>query len=174
MKHLNVNARWLFSLLVPTLLLAGCKDQGPGNGKIPFDRKKALEQIIPVTVGSQYSKNFLTIRDTVLPRVIPDSTFLRNSFNLPIAETFNRDAIIALLNADGAAGVRVYFGNDDKGLVRLVLMPVDKEGKDIITTLVSDSTGRDGSQPKTAAFNEGQSVENGQRPPPPYNALGDN
>lgn len=166
-------SRCAIPLLLTALLIAGCKDREPGDGKIPFDRKKALEHIIPVSLGSQYSKNFVGLRDTILPRVILDSSFLPRRFNLPIAETFNRDAIIALLNADGATGVRVYFGNDEKGLVRLVLMPVDKEGKDIITTLVEDSTAnRNSSQSKAAAFTEGQSVENGQRPPPPYNALG--
>lgn len=159
-------------LLVLVVSFYGCKDPG---GKIPFDEKKAREHIIPVKQGSLYSSNFLNLRDSVLPRLIADSSFLPRRFTLPISETFNRDAIISLLNADGAQSVRIYFGTDDKGLVRLVLMPVDKDGKDIITKLTGkagDAAAQAGTSTRSLSITDGDAVENGQRPPPPYGSLG--
>lgn len=168
MKSLINYFKCVLFLTVLSGLYSSCSDKG---GKIPFDEERARQQIIPVAQGSQYSINFVNLRDSVLPKLIRDSSFLDRQFNLPIAETFNRDAIIALLNADGADGVRVYFGNDDKGLVRLVLMPVDKNGNDIVTKLTG--TGRDkvAGQAARVAVQDGESVENGQRPPPPDSAL---
>lgn len=144
------------------------------GGKIPFNEERARQQIIPVKQGSQYSISFVNLRDSVLPKLIRDSSFLERQFNLPIAETFNRDAIIALLNADGADGVRIYFGNDEKGLVRLVLMPVDKEGNDIVTKLTGTLSDKAAGQAAKVAAADGESVENGQRPPPPASALNPN
>ena len=159
----------LFFFAMSSVLYSSCNDKG--SGKIPFNEERARQQIIPVRQGSQYSVKFVNLRDSVLPKQIRDSSFLDQQFNLPIAETFNRDAIIALLNADGADGVRVYFGNDDKGLVRLVLMPVDKEGNDIITKLTGTLSDKAAAQAAKVAVAEGESVENGQRPPPPASAL---
>lgn len=156
-------------LLAGIFCLASCKVDN--DGKIPFNEEKAREQIIPVSQGSRLSNNFVNLRDSVLPSQVRDSSFLSSRFNLPIGETFNRDAIIALLNAPGAAGVRVYLGTDDNGLVRMVLMPVDAQQKDIITKLTGNSTAAKAAGQARTATVEGESVENGQRPPPPYNAL---
>lgn len=169
MKRLISCLRYAFFFALLTVLYSSCRDKG--GGKIPFNEERARQQIIPVRQGSQYSLNFVNLRDSVLPKLIRDSLFLEQRFNLPIAETFNRDAIIALLNADGADGVRVYFGNDDKGLVRLVLMPVDKEGNDIITKLTGTIGDKAASQVSKIVVEDGESVENGQRPPPPSSAL---
>ena len=169
MKPLISFFRYAFILAALTVLYSSCNDRGAG--KIPFDEARARQQIIPVKQGSQYSVKFVNLRDSVLPKQIRDSSFLERQFNLPIAETFNRDAIIALLNADGADGVRVYFGNDDKGLVRLVLMPVDKEGNDIVAKLTGTLSEKAAGQATKLVAADGESVENGQRPPPPYSAL---
>lgn len=170
MKPVASFSRSIILFAMASVVLASCEnDKG---GKIPFNEERARQQIIPVAQGSQYSLNFVKIRDSVLPRVISDSSFLGQRFNLPIAETFNRDAIISLLNAEGADGVRVYFGNDEKGLVKLVLMPVDKDGKDIVTQLTGQPAGsKVAGQARVASTTDGESVENGQRPPPPYTGL---
>jgi hypothetical protein len=168
MKLLISYVRYAFLLVLLTVLYSSCKEKG---GKIPFNEERARLQIIPVKQGSQYSLNFVNLRDSVLPKLIRDSLFLEQRFNLPIAETFNRDAIIALLNADGADGIRVYFGNDDKGLVRLVLMPVDKEGNDILAKLTQTIGDKAAAQVSKVDVKDAESVENGQRPPPPTSAL---
>lgn len=172
MKSLISYFRYAFILAVLTVLYGSCNDKG--DGKIPFDEKRARLQIIPVRQGSEYSAKFINLRDSVLPKLIRDNSFLDQQFNLPISETFNRDAIIALLNADGADGVRIYFGVDKKGLVRLVLMPVDKEGNDIVTKLTRTLSDKAAARIDKITFSAGQSVENGQRSPPPYSALNAN
>ena len=169
MKLSSVCLRYLMPLAIYVLLASGC--QRPAGEKIPFNEERARQQIIPARQGSQYSLNFVNLRDSVLPKILRDSSFLEKQFNLPIAETFNRDAIIALLNAEGADGVRVYFGNDEKGLVRLVLTPVDKEGNDIVTKLTTNATSNAAGQAGKAAVKDGEVVENGQRPPPPSTGL---
>src|SRR5262245_43788126 len=92
--HPKPNTMTLFihrlrSVCVLTTLLVvfnSCKQQS--GGKIPFNEERARTQIIPIAQGSQYSNNFVTLRDSVLPKLLRDSLFLEQRFNLPIAETF--------------------------------------------------------------------------------------
>jgi hypothetical protein len=141
-------------------LLAGCH-----SGKIPVDEKKAQEHVITEAKAKEYIRSFAD--GTVeLQRQIRDSQFLNSQFNLPIAEAFNRDAIGALLNAEGAAGIRIYLGRDSSGQVRLVLIPVTKDGRDIYTRLVGgvDANANGVSAaPQTQSI--GQAMEDGQRCP---------
>jgi len=91
--------------------------------------------------------------------------------NLGEAEAFNRDAVAVLLNqkdAQGnpAAGVRVYYGVDRQGQVRLVLVPYDSKGNDIIGQLIGNkSVSIPGISSAQAFDSPGQTVENGQRCP---------
>lgn len=155
-----------FSVLLATLFVIGCRQ---GN-KIPVDEAKAREQVIPVRQGIAYQDSFVSARNQ-LARLLTDSTFLSRKFNLPNAETFNRDAIGLLLNAEGpgglAAGIRVYLGTDEKGLMRVVLVPVDKDGKDIIGPLLGNQTALNIPGISSAfAQGDGEVVENGQVCPP--------
>ena len=153
-------------ILLATIFVVGCGDKN----KIPVDEAKAREQVIPVKQGIAYQDSFVSARNQ-LARLLTDSTFLNRKFNLPNAETFNRDAIGLLLNAEGpgglAAGIRIYLGTDEKGLMRLVLVPVDKDGKDIIGPLLSNQTALKIPGISSAfAQGDGQVVENGQVCPP--------
>ena len=168
-KTINASSRNLSFLIIllVTLFVVGC---GQGN-KIPVDEAKAREQVIPVKQGIAYQDSFVSARNQ-LARLLTDSSFLNRKFNLPNAETFNRDAIALLLNAEGpdglAAGIRVYLGTDEKGLMRIVLVPVDKNGKDIIGPLLGNKTALNipGVSSAYAQGGDGQVVENGQVCPP--------
>ncbi|HEY0677722.1 MAG TPA: hypothetical protein VGD17_05520 [Chitinophagaceae bacterium] len=147
-------------ILVGGLFLAGC-----GDGKIPVDQEQARPFVISVKQAKEYTNSFEQGRADLAVR-LRDSSFLRDSFNLPNAEMFSRHAIALLLNAEGAEGVRVYLGRDAKGQVRLVLLPVDKNGKNIIGRLISNSTVFiPGVSSAYAQGNEGEAIENGQRCP---------
>lgn len=151
------------------VLISGCNNNN-NNGRIPFDEKRARISVIPITQARQYQNNFVTTR-AELGRLITDSTFLPRNFNLPNAESFTRDAIILLLNQEGADGIRIYYGKDNAGVVRLVLLPVDKNGKDIQTTLIENGQTRALKIPgiptaHAAPDAEAQAVENGQTCPP--------
>lgn len=145
------------------LSLSSCR---PG-GKIPVDENKAAEHIIS---GAQVVSDIKSFRagEAELGRINGTDSFLNKEFKLPYAESFNRDAIAALLNADGAVGIRIYLGRDDANQIRLVLLPVDKFGNDIHTKLVSVPLPA-GNQPrvleaqsKTESY---QGVDIGQRCP---------
>jgi hypothetical protein len=159
------NARFLAGITVCGMLsLSGCRPKPNPDGKIPFDPGQAREHIISGLQAQEYLNSFKT-GDTALLHLLKDTTFLDKHFQLPTAESFNRDAIIALLDADSAAGVRIYLGRDAQGEVRFVLVPVDKNGQDIHTRLLPDSTtGGSGPQVRSLTVTS-QAVEIGQRCP---------
>lgn len=140
------------------LLLSSC------HGKIPLDEQKASLHIIPGPQGKEYIHSFQEA-SIELSRQIKDSSFLDKQFQLPIAEAFNRDAIAALLNATGAQGIRIYLGRDKVGQIRLVLVPITKEGNDIYTKLINKRDAPASGATAGAATPESQVVEVGQRCP---------
>jgi hypothetical protein len=115
------------------LLFSQCKQAAVNetDQQIPYDKEKAKIHIISIKDAAELASTFREGR-TQLNRQLKDTAFLNKSFNLPIAEAFNRDAVAALLNQKGARGVRIYLGEDKKGLIRLVLIAVDEKGNDII------------------------------------------
>lgn len=155
-------------IFAPVLLLlcfSRCTPRNPDNFQIPLNKARASRHVISqqeadnLITGFQRGKKELQAR---LP-----GNYLDSAFNLPNAEMFNRDAIAALLNAKGADGIRIYLGKDEKGQVRLVLLPVDGKGNDIHTTLVSRETALNvpGIESAKAQGNL-QAMESGQRCPP--------
>lgn len=150
--------------LVAALAFAGCND---GGGEIPVDREQAKRHIITEKQARELTSGFREGRQQ-LARRLGDSAFLRDTFNLPDAETFNRHAIALLLNQEGAEGVRVYMARDAKGQVRLVLLPVDKNGKNIVRKLLGSRTALIPGVKSANAQDEdgnGEAIENGQRCP---------
>jgi len=141
------------------LLFAQCKQVvNDADQQIPYDKEKAKIHIISIKDASELASTFREGR-LQLNRQLKDTAFLNKSFNLPIAEAFNRDAIAALLNQKGARGIRIYLGEDKKGLIRLVLIAVDEKGNDII--------GKNGRVMKYAQDDGGDpfGLESGQRCP---------
>jgi hypothetical protein len=135
-----------------------------GGGGIPVDEKLARVHVIPIKEAKAYTNSFETGRAD-LAKKIGDTAYLVDTFNLPNAEMFNRHAIALLLNQEGAEGIRIYFGRDAKGQVRLVLLPVDKEGKNIIRKLIPNNTVSIPGISPAYAQEEGEAIENGQRCP---------
>jgi hypothetical protein len=52
---------------------------------------------------------------------------------------FWAEPVRKLLAQKGVVGLRYYHGTDDKGRYRIILVAVDKEGKDIVTGVVGSS-----------------------------------
>jgi hypothetical protein len=160
MKLSNLT-RLLFAGTALSGILSSCRPSG--DGKIPVNEEQAAQHIISASRGEAYIKSFKAAR-MELGRVANDS-FLSKQFQLPVGESFNRDAIAALLNANGAVGIRIYLGRDDSGLVRMVLAPIDKNGADILTQLVKvPATSGTGPQVESLTT-ETQLVDIGQRCP---------
>ncbi|MFQ5605078.1 MAG: hypothetical protein ACE5HS_17580 [bacterium] len=57
--------------------------------------------------------------------------------NQVIGGYFGKNAIINILQQDGAVGLRYYYGLDKDGLPHIVLVGVDKNGNDMINGLLA-------------------------------------
>ncbi|TWV94707.1 hypothetical protein [Chitinophaga pinensis] len=164
MKHRNM-IRFFF-VAFPIAALSACT-HGPSTpkGDIPLDQSRAFEHVIPIEEARSLRQGYLAGRKELQAKL--GGNYLDSAFNIPEGETFNRHAIAAILNAKGADGLRIYFGKDQKGQVRLVLLPVDAEGKDILTTLVARE--KAANVPGVSSAKAGsmdQAMESGQRCPP--------
>jgi len=152
----------LFTLTVLTAFnLAGCKngsEKGPCYHEI--DVKNVEPHIISIAEAVKMTKDF---RASIVA-VNKQCPQFKDSLQFGDAEAFNCDAMQTLLNAKDsngvcAAGIRIYFGRDDKGIVKFVLVPYDKNGNDIITKLIGVE------KPGVAAKelgSPGQAIEQGQ------------
>lgn len=150
----------LLTSLLFVIAVAGCSG---GDGGIPVNEERAKEHIIKVTAAKNYTKSLQAGLEQ-LNRRLGDNT-IRDSFNIPLAETFNRDAIALLLNQEGADKIRIYFGRNEKNEVCLILVPVDKNGNNIIKKLIGSKTAF--IPGVTAAYAQGdeEAIEAGQRCP---------
>lgn len=164
MKHRNLLC--FFSAAVLLAALTQCTSGShPDQGEIPVDKARAIEHVIPIEEARALRQGFLAGRKELQSRL--PGNYLDSAFNIPDGETFNRHAIAAILNAKGAEGLRIYMGKDEKGQVRMVLLPVDSSGTDILTNLVSREKAANvpGVQPAKAGAPV-QAMESGQRCPP--------
>jgi hypothetical protein len=166
MATIKNTLRGIVPAVLSLFILQGCNHCNNTGSQIPYNKEKAKVHFISLTDASALTTGYRKER-TTLTREISDTNYLVNNFNLPNAESFNRDAIIALLNQKGAEGVRIYLGRDAKGLIRMVLAAVDSTGNDITTVSreVSANTGfiqgaYAGSTTKDAVL-----LESGQRCP---------
>jgi len=163
MEHRNFLR--FFSAAVLIAALTKCTPHHEQQRDIPLDKARALVHVISIDEARSLRQGFLVGRKELQSKL--PGNYLDSAFNIPEGETFNRDAIAAILNAKGAQGLRIYMGKDEKGQVRMVLLPVDSSGTDILTTLVSRDKAAiiPGIQPARASSLE-QAMESGQRCPP--------
>jgi hypothetical protein len=159
--------RWSLYLvmLIGGLTTVGCNPTSPVN--IPVNEDSVRSHILPIQEAVSYTKNFRAIRDSSYKQL----PTLKNALNFGQAEGFNRDAIAVLLNQqDGsgakAAGIRIYYGLDKGGEVRMILVPYDSRGNDIVAQLVGNKVVRvPGIASANAFVSNGQTIEEGQRCP---------
>ncbi|WP_298738525.1 hypothetical protein [uncultured Chitinophaga sp.] len=161
------------------LLFSECHQPPPPKpgGPIPYDTAKAQIHVLPADSARILIREFRTAKERLRKIVERTQNNVDTILQLPAAESFNRDAFAALLNAPGAQGIRIYYGRGSRGEVRLILVPTDANGKDIITELVTadPDVKRDaaihvpGIQSATAGARriQKQVMENGQRCDPP-------
>lgn len=154
----------LTACLFALFILPGCNGGGNG-GAIPVDKERAKKHIISIKKADDFRNNFAKGKEE-LRRMLGNSNYLDTLFDMPVAEMFNRDAIALLLNQKDADGIRIYLGRDENGDVRLVLLPVDKNGKDIRRMLLDDrSLTQKAATQVDLGEGGGQGIEVGQRCP---------
>ncbi|MEJ7737718.1 MAG: hypothetical protein WKF97_09855 [Chitinophagaceae bacterium] len=99
-----------------------------------INKKRAGKNVISLREAIRYTK--------VYQRIIKHNKAELEKLIFPYAESFDRNAIALLLKQKGAEGIRVYLGVDEAGEtgkeVKLVLVPVDKKGKDIVVHLLDE------------------------------------
>lgn len=149
--------------------LSGCQPAQPPANPINLDSVKP--HVIPIAEARLWTANFRAMNDS-LRKKCPQ---FKDSLWLPKAEAFNSDLIGLLLTqkdstGGAAAGIRVYYGLDEKGVCRMILVPYDKNNNDIINYLIpgDDKQVPGVSSPKVAESSSqsgGQAGEAGQQCP---------
>jgi len=81
-------------------------------------------QSITLTAAVSMTTSFRNNRSTIL-----NSNYASALCN---SETFNAQDVLALLNYNGVAALRIYYGMDESLNVHAILVAVDEEGKDIL------------------------------------------
>jgi hypothetical protein len=165
MKPVSLINRLVLPLCI-MLLFYSCQENGE---KIPYDKQRAMRYVVAYDSLVGYVNSFTTERKR-LYGMVKDSMYFKQSFNMPAGEMFNRDAIIALLNAPGMENVRIYLGKKKNGEVVFVLLPVDKNNNDIKVNLVDADRVGAISVPGVSSANAApppgaQGLEDGQRCP---------
>lgn len=151
------------------LFLSGVSGCGPhhdgGDGGKPTINQDTLRNhVIPIELARQYTKSFQAILDSnyhLNPKAV-------DSLKLDRAEMFPADIFYDLLaqtdpKQGAAKGIRIYLGRDPNGQLRMVLVPVDSLGNDIINHLV-DQNGKPASgapHVESLTVNGGQGFEVG-------------
>ena len=51
---------------------------------------------------------------------------------MPTCETFDKELVQTVLNQDGCTGLRIYMGMDEEQGVKLILIGVDAEDRDML------------------------------------------
>lgn len=120
-----------------------------------FDPTVAAKSIVPERVAVAHRAFYHKTRQQLAAN-LRDSAFLKRSFDLPEGEAFTRDALLMLLSNPRARFVRAYLGNKN-GEVKLILVPVDARGSDILKPLLNESgkpINYDSLQPRDTRFFE--------------------
>jgi hypothetical protein len=155
--------------------VSGCgPDEGRDKGKA-FNEDSVRNHIISADLARQYTRNFRASIDS-FNRIC--SSF-KDSMQFGHAEEFPADVFYAMLaehndKQGNATGIRIYYGRGPNGEIKLVLVPVDSLGNDIIGRII-DLNGKPA--PGTAhtealTADDGQTIEQGQRCPPVCTSTG--
>jgi hypothetical protein len=158
------------SFLIVGSALSGCGNSNDKVVVLPAPNDTTVEHhVIPIDVARGLTADFRASIEN-FNKSCPN--FL-DSMHFGHAESFPTDIFVKLLlqhNKNGLArGIRIYFGRGPGGEIKLVLVPYDKNGNDMIDRLV-DMNGNPapGTTPiKTEALKttDGQAIEQGQRCP---------
>lgn len=125
--------------------VSGCgphHGEGGGDGGKPTINQDTLRNhVIPIELAMQYTKAFRAVLDTNTYHIDPKQI---DSLKLDRAEEFPADIFFDLLaqanpKQGQAKGIRIYLGRDPNGQLRMVLVPVDSLGNDIINHLVDQN-----------------------------------
>jgi hypothetical protein len=152
------------------LALAGCHE-GPGNGFPPINLDSVRPHVLGIRKAIKMTGDFRSTRDDFQVKC----PGFKEQMGFGNAEAFNSDAIRILLQQKDstgalAVGIRIYYGLDKAtGKTNMILVPIDKNGNDIINVLLigdKDKQVPGVSPAKTQSLSlddsGGQTIETGQ------------
>lgn len=173
MDHfLNRPCRIIFPALILLILfstfgMVGCRPAG--ERQMIYDSVK--NHIIPIQEAEMFTAKFRGTVDSLNTKC-PE---FAKSFQIGHAEAFNKysyDFLLGQKDSLGrpAAGIRIYYGIDSSNVVKLVMVPYDVNGNDILHHLgtVDDKQVPGVSPARTEALivEDAQAFEVGQMCPP--------
>jgi hypothetical protein len=159
----------LFALLLGCAL-SGCNPNGAGGGApTPYNVDTVRNHVIPIDSAIELTHSFGRAVDS-FNRIC---TTLKDSLRFSHAEEFPADVFQALLaekdpKQGPAKGIRIYYGRGRDGMIKLVMVPVDSLGNDMIEHIVDlrEGVAAGGNQAQALKVSNGQAVEQGQHCPP--------
>lgn len=161
----------VFIITVTIFGLSGCEHHEKNVVVLPAPNDDTVgNHVIPIQVARALTADFRASIDSFNVHC----PMFKDSMHFGHAEAFPSDVIIKLLlqhndKQGWARGIRMYFGRGPGGEIKMVLVPYDKNGNDMIDRIV-DLKGNPapGTTPiKTEKMStiDGQAVEQGQRCP---------
>jgi hypothetical protein len=122
-------------MITAALTLSGC---GGGPSEPPINEDSVRPHAISIKEAAALCSNFRSTTDTLKVKC-PQ---FKDAMYMGYAEAFNRDTYRILLRQKDstgalAAGIRIYYGLDAKGVMKLVMVPYDQYGNDILHHLIS-------------------------------------
>lgn len=85
-----------------------------------------MPHLISLSAAIALTSNYKKQKESLL------NSAIQGPHVLPDCETFDRDAFDTLLKQDGCTRVRIYFGMDEKNMVKLVIVGVDANDNDMV------------------------------------------
>jgi hypothetical protein len=156
-------------IAVVCLILSGVSGCGPhhddgDHGKPTINEDSLRNHVIPISLAIQYTKAFRAVLDEnyrLNPKAI-DSLHFDHAEEFP-ADVFNDLLAQSNPKQGKAVGIRIYLGRDPNGQLRMILIPVDSKGNDIINHLVDLKGKATPGAPHAEALqvNDGQGFEIG-------------
>lgn len=121
------------SVVACTITLSGCH----GGAEPPINEDSVKTHAISITEAAMLTANFRNTVDTFNKRC-PQ---FKDSLKMGYSEAFNSDTYRILLRQKDstgqlAAGIRIYYGLDKSGVMKLIMVPYDHNGNDILRHLV--------------------------------------
>jgi hypothetical protein len=150
----------LISISVTSLLIVSCNQKGDGTCEgtcVPATKDTSalgkIDHFIPKETINEYKRSFSIERDSLALKA--------PGLFIPETEAFNKPSVLEILKNPACVGVRIYYGvkkGEKRNQVRLILVGVDAQGKDLFITKGSALAAQ-------AAGDKEGGLEYGQCPP---------
>ena len=96
------------------------------------------DQLISLQAGIDMTTLYRQEKENILATDYKDQNIL------PISETFDRDAVDAVMQQEGCVALRIYYGMTEDFLVHAILVGVNADNEDILPSTSNLTSSTDG------------------------------